>query len=88
MCRMDAFARTVEGRKRMTGKCDMRAIMNQSQFCTELMLRLDKEINASGEGSWSGMENHVRKQDDIKRIRRELMTLAKMLDPWGGGTNA
>lgn len=67
----------------MTGKCDKNAIRNQSKFCIELMMRLDKEINASGEGSWSGMENHVRKQDDIKRIRRELMTLSKMLDPWG-----
>lgn len=67
----------------MTGKCDMKAIGIQSQFCMELMTRLNKEIKASGEGSWSGMENHVRKQDDIKRIRRELMTLSKMLDPWG-----
>lgn len=48
------------------------------------MLRLNDEIRTSGEGSWSGMENHVRKQDDIKRIRRELMTLAEMLNPWRG----
>lgn len=67
----------------MTGKCDMKAIGNQSQFCLELMTRLNKEIKDSGEGSWSGMENHIRKQDDIKRLRRELMTLAKMLNPWG-----
>lgn len=46
------------------------------------MHRLRKEIMISGEWSWSGMENHVRKQDDIKRIRRELMTLSKMLNPW------
>ena len=31
---------------------------------------------------WSGMETHVRKQDDIKRVRRELLELSKMLNPW------
>lgn len=66
----------------MTGKCDFDDIKSQSQFCVELLLRLNKEIRRSKEGSWSGMENHIRKQDDIKRIRRELMTLSKMLDPW------
>ena len=68
----------------MTGEADFKAIRTQSRFCAELMHRLDVEIQLSGEGSWSGMENHIRKQDDIKRVRRELMTLAKMLDPWGG----
>ncbi len=66
----------------MTGDCDIDGVRSQCQFCTELMLRLNDEIRTSGEGSWSGMENHVRKQDDIKRIRRELMTLADMLNPW------
>ena len=67
----------------MTGKCDKDAIIQQAKFCEMLLERLYKEIKASGEGSWPGMENHVRKQDDIKRIRRELMTLSKMLNPWG-----
>lgn len=66
----------------MTGKCDIRRIRKQAEFCTELMMRLRKEIEESGEGYWSGMENHIRKQDDIKRIRRELLTLSKMLNPW------
>lgn len=66
----------------MIGKCDFDAVKSQSRFCAELMLRLNKEIEKSNDGSWSGMENHIRKQDDIKRIRRELMTLSKMLDPW------
>ena len=66
----------------MTGKCDFDGIKAQSAFCVELMLRLHEEIKKSKDGSWSGMENHIRKQDDIKRIRRELMTLAQMLDPW------
>lgn len=66
----------------MTGNCDIKGVRSQCQFCTELMLRLNNEIHESGEGFWSGMENHVRKQDDIKRIRRELMTLSRMLNPW------
>lgn len=67
----------------MVGKCDFNGIFEQSLFCKQLMERLHVEIRSSKEGSWSGMENHIRKQDDIKRIRRELMTLSKMLDPWG-----
>lgn len=66
----------------MIWKCDFDGIKSQSQFCTELMLRLNDEIWDAKEGSWSGMENHIRKQDDIKRIRRELMELSKMLNPW------
>ena len=66
----------------MTGKCDFGDIKAQMKFCTELVRRLDKEIQNSGAGLWSGMENHIRKQDDIKRIRRELLTLSKMLNPW------
>lgn len=66
----------------MTGECDIDGVRSQCQFCTELMLRLNNEIHESGEGNWSGMENHIRKQDDIKRIRRELMTLSRMLNPW------
>jgi len=68
----------------MTGKCDFKDIRSQCKFCTDLMLRLNEDVQKSGEGSWSGMENHYRKMDDIKRIRRELMTLSKMLYPWGG----
>jgi len=67
----------------MVGSRDFKKIKSQMQFITGLVLRLDEEIKRDGEGSWSGMENHTRKQDDIKRIRRELMTLSKMLDPWG-----
>ena len=69
----------------MTGKCDFDDIRSQMQFCTELVLRLNEEIQQDGEGYWSGMKNHIRKQEDIKRIRRELMTVSKMLDPWGRG---
>ena len=62
---------------------EYKEIKKQSGFCLELMTRLNKEIIKSGEGSWSGMENHIRHQNDIKRLRRELMDLSKMLNPWG-----
>ena len=63
-------------------KTDFDGIREQSEFCRELMIRLNEDIQSSGEGHWSGMADHTRKQDDIKRIRRELLTLAKMLNPW------
>ena len=66
----------------MVGKCNFKQIREQSAFCADLMQRLNDEIFNSGEGSWSGMENHERKRDDIKRLRRELLELSKMLDPW------
>ena len=65
-----------------TTGCDFADIKIQSKFCTELMVRLNKDIQKSGRGSWSGMENHCQKQNDILRIRRELNTLREMLDPW------
>lgn len=61
---------------------DFADIKSQSQFCTELMLRLNEDIQDAKESSWSGMKDHTRKQDDIKRIRRELMTLSRLLNPW------
>lgn len=67
----------------MTGKCNFNEIRAQMQFCTELVIRLNDEIQDDGEGYWSGMKNHIRKQEDIKRIRRELLTVSKMLNPWG-----
>ena len=66
----------------MMGHCDLDEIRSQSQFCAELMLRLNDKLHKEGESSWSGMANHTQSQDDIKRIRRELMSLSKMLNPW------
>ena len=68
----------------MVNKANFDEIKKQSDFCRELMVRLDLEIKSSANGMWSGMENHIRKQDDIKRLRRELMTLSHMLNPWEG----
>lgn len=50
----------------MIGNCDFREIKHQMEFCNELVAKLKKDIDSSKEGSWSGMENHTRKQDDIK----------------------
>lgn len=61
---------------------DIHDIKSQSEFCTELMLRLNEEIQNSDKGV-SEMENYTRKQEDIRRIRRELMDLQKMLYPYG-----
>ena len=58
------------------------AIKTQSKFCADLMSRLDKSIQESGEGAWSGMENHTQKQNDIVRLRRELRVLFVLLNPW------
>ena len=63
-------------------KDKFRDIITQSEFCTDLMLRLNSEIHNSGEANLGGMENHCRKQSDIIRLRRELNELQKMLNPW------
>ena len=56
----------------------------QSDFCRDLMVRLNKDIQKAEKGVWgSGMADHCQKQDDIKRLRRELMVLSKLLNPWG-----
>lgn len=63
----------------------MKDIKLQSEFCTELMLRLNEEIQKSGVEKYTNtLENHTRKQEDIRRIRRELMDLQKMLYPYEG----
>lgn len=61
---------------------DFDDIKSQSQFCTELMLRLNKNIHKAEIGSSGGMDRYCQKQDDIIRIRRELNTLREMLNPW------
>lgn len=66
----------------MTGKCNLGEIRAQTMFCKMLLDRLNDDIKVAREGSWSGMADHCQKQDDIKRIRRELMKLSKMLNPW------
>ncbi len=43
----------------------------QSAFCLDLMERINKDIENVG---------HTVIQDDIKRLRRELLELSKMYD--------
>ena len=67
-------------------KLDTMKIEMQSEFCLELMERLNAEISESvDEHAWYGMWNHTQKQADIVRLRRELNKLHKMLNPWGNG---
>ena len=63
---------------------DIKKINAQSDFCLELMKRLNAELKKDvDEHAWSGMNYHTQKQADIIRLRRELNKLTKLLDPWG-----
>ena len=59
-------------------------IKSQAQFVTELMLRLNKNIKNDKSvirgDAW--VDKYTQKQADIKRIRRELLKLSRMLNPW------
>lgn len=58
-----------------------REIEKQSEFCLELMLRLKDAIYVSHESTyWPWIENRTQHRQDIVRLRRELMTLSKILD--------
>lgn len=62
----------------MTDKCkvDMQVL-----FCKELMKRLNDSI-LSAKVSRGALEKHTVMQNDIIRLRRELMLLSEMLDPY------
>lgn len=47
----------------------------QSAFCLDLMERINKDINKNIENV-----GHTVIQDDIKRLRRELLELSKMYE--------
>lgn len=66
----------------MTSKYTKADISSQSKFCTELLLRLNDDIKKAEMDPYCGINGHSRMRDDIRRIRRELMTLSNMLDPW------
>lgn len=53
----------------------------QMRFCGFLMERLEKEFKEYPDYR-NGKTMYTRIQEDIKRIRRELLTLEKMVDPW------
>ncbi len=56
----------------------------QIKFCKELMDRLDKSFaeNIDEDSSWWGIRNHSQMSDDIVRLRRELNTLNKLMNPY------
>lgn len=60
-------------------------VKEQTKFCKELMNRLDKSVadNVNEDSSWWGIRNHSQISNDIIRLRRELNTLNKLLNPWG-----
>lgn len=53
--------------------------LNQCQFCTELMLRLNEEF-IEAKLNFDGVEGRYRMEQDIIRLRRELLRLSKMID--------
>ena len=60
-------------------------VKEQMKFCKELMNRLDKSVtdNVNEDSPWWGIRNHSQISNDIIRLRRELNTLNKLLNPWG-----
>lgn len=58
-------------------------IREQSLFCKELAVRLNKKITDSEKVEYEseGFGSYTQLQADIVRIRRELLTLAKMIAP-------
>lgn len=63
----------------------IKQIKEQTRFCKELMLRLDKSVaeNVDKASSCWGIRNHSQMSNDVIRLRRELNTLRKLLNPWG-----
>ena len=64
-------------------KTEKSEIDAQVLFCNELMKRLsDRVLSASKSGAYGIIEGHTQMQTDARRIRRELMTLINLLDPY------
>lgn len=58
-------------------------VKEQLTFCKELISRLEKLIidNIDEESSWWGIRNYTQISNDIVRLRRELITLNKLIYP-------
>ena len=65
---------------------DTKRVIKQADFCLDLMQRLNVEIKAdkTDDKFAHGIWYHTRKQNDIIRLRRELLVLGRILNPWGG----
>lgn len=59
----------------------LKEIQKQCKFCTELMNRLNEDIDHA-EVNYNVVINHSRMETDIIRLRRELNDLRKMLYPY------
>ena len=59
-------------------------IRTQSKFCLDLMKRLNADISEAKPTRYcyGVIEKRTTKQNDIVRLRRELLELYKMLDPY------
>lgn len=56
-------------------------VQDQSRFCLNLMKRLNVDVNELRPNDYgTDVLYKTRMQNDIVRLRRELLTLSKMLD--------
>lgn len=62
-------------------------IDEQSRFCLTLMERLNERIKKAKMEPGFGVPGHTQMQSDAIRIRRELLMLSELLDPWRGEAN-
>lgn len=63
------------------------AVNTQIKFCSSLLMRLDRDFNATVKAqdedpydNWRAINLHTRYANDARRIRRELLALVKMLE--------
>lgn len=61
----------------------LKEIKKQSEFCAELMRRVNDDVQKSYIVTYSTIKNHTQIATDIIRLRRELNDLRAMLDQWG-----
>lgn len=59
----------------------LKEIKDQSKFCTELMKRVNDDVQKS-HVSYGTIDKHTQMIADIVRLRRELNDLRAMLNPW------
>lgn len=67
----------------MMPKKSFNPTQEQCEFCFELMRRLDQEVHYHPTVAYGRVTNYTQMQQDIIRLRRELMKLSKMLGDWG-----
>ena len=63
---------------------DINKVYKQCDFCKNLMEHLDDDIAKAEVSKYGIMEKYTAIQGDIIRLRKELMVLSKLLNPWGG----